>query len=65
MVAKSMTAAEAKRLQRDAAKIKEAALLELWQYAAEIQHRVPAGQAFELLFQRIDEKWLEATRAAK
>lgn len=41
------------------------ALLELWQYAARIQHTVPKDKAFDLLFERIDQRWVEAAHHSK
>lgn len=43
----------------------ERALLKLWEYAAEIQHKVPRDQAFDLLFERLDQQWRDAARAAR
>ena len=45
--------------------VAERVLLKLWEYAAEIQHRVPPEEAFRLLFTKLDEQWIEAARAAK
>lgn len=42
-----------------------AKLLELWEYAAEIQHKVPKSEAFDLLFKRLDEMWIEAENRSK
>jgi hypothetical protein len=47
-------------MQKRDAEIIAKALLELWQYAAEIQHKVPPEEAFRLLYQRLDERWVEA-----
>lgn len=43
----------------------ESILLELWEYAAEIQHKVPKSEAFDLLFKRLDEMWIEAENRSK
>ena len=51
-------------MQKHEAEIIAKALLEIWEYAAEIQHEVPRDEAFKLLFERLDQRWLEADQIA-